>query len=138
MKLSFCKSENWKGNFNYWTAGRQGCKGVWGWCSQMQAQPFTTGLAWDVGQPAYKVDNENCLQMKISRNGSGIVLNDRDCKDRFVFACKVVWSFLRWREAIKKSDLVQLNNINATSWFSKNVYETSKILWIQLICRFIS
>jgi hypothetical protein len=51
-------------------------------------KPFTTGLSWDVGQPEHRNGRENCLQMKRLKNGS-VVLNDRDCKDILVYACKV-------------------------------------------------
>jgi hypothetical protein len=51
---------------------------------------FTPGLKWELDQPTYRVDNENCLQMKLLKNGSGVVLNDRNCKDLLVYACKVI------------------------------------------------
>jgi hypothetical protein len=95
LHIDYFISGNWKGNFNYWTAGYQSCKGTWGWCSQSQAQIFTPSLIWDIDQPAYKVDNENCLQMKVLKNGSGIVLNDRNCKDLLVYACKVTEQILK-------------------------------------------
>jgi len=82
--------ENWKGNFNYWTGGIQGCKGSWGWCSGAQPQPFTANLSWGMNQPEVAKEKENCLQMRVFQNNSGILLSDRECKDKYIFACKVI------------------------------------------------
>jgi len=82
-------SVNWKGNLNYWTGGKQGSKGTWGWCAGAQSQPFTANLSWAPNQPEYAKDNENCLHMRVFQNKSGLLLNDRDCKDKYIYACKV-------------------------------------------------
>jgi len=82
-------SANWKGNLNYWTGGIQGCKGLWGWCAGSKFLPLSASLKWAAQQPEYKKGNENCLHMRIYSNQTGAVLSDRQCKDRYVFACEV-------------------------------------------------
>jgi len=37
--------DNWTGNLNYWTGGKQGCKGSWGWCAGSESQPFSANLS---------------------------------------------------------------------------------------------
>jgi len=79
---------NWKGNLNYWTGGVQGCKGFWGWCSGSELQPFTSNLSWGMGQPEHKKEKENCLHLRVTQNSSGVLLSDRECKDKYIFACE--------------------------------------------------
>jgi len=66
----------------------QGCKGFWGWCAGAEFQPFTANLSWGMGQPEFKKENENCLHLRITQNSSGVLLNDRDCKDKYIYACE--------------------------------------------------
>jgi len=86
--LIFLKLANWKGNLNYWTGGAQGCKGNWGWCAGSEVQPFTANLSWGSGQPELIKEKENCLHLRITQNSSGVLLSDRECKDKYIFACE--------------------------------------------------
>jgi hypothetical protein len=90
-RYSFSASKaNWTGNFNYWTGGYQSCKGLWGWCDgASQFQPMAAALLWAANQPDLVRNAQNCLQMRVDRNGSGVVLNGRECKERYVYACQV-------------------------------------------------
>jgi len=81
--------ENWTGNLNYWTGGKQGCKGLWGWCSGSEFKPFTANLSWGMNQPEVAKEKENCLHMRVSQNKSVNLLSDRECKYKYIFACKV-------------------------------------------------
>jgi len=87
--------ENWTGNLNYWTGGKQGCKGSWGWCSGAQSQPFSSNLSWAWNQPECAKEKENCLHMRVFQNKSGVLLSDRECKDKYIFACKVGNFFIK-------------------------------------------
>jgi hypothetical protein len=84
---------NWTGNLNYWTGGFQACKGQWGWCSASNFVPFASNLSWGLNQPELTKENENCLHLKINRNSSGVQINDRNCSDKYVFACQVCQYF---------------------------------------------
>jgi len=86
--------ENWKGNLNYWTGGSQGCKGFWGWCSGSEFKPFTSNLSWAENQPEVAKEKENCLHLRIFQNSTGLVLSDRECKDKYIFACQVFKKFM--------------------------------------------
>jgi len=81
--------ENWNGNLNYWTGGKQGCKGQWNWCSGAESKSFTANLSWATNQPEFAKEKENCLHMRVFQNKSGVLLSDRECKDKYIFACKV-------------------------------------------------
>jgi len=78
-------------NYNYWTGGtQQGCRGAWRWCGGVGegVRGVDHLLKWDKGQPDNKGGREDCLHLKKS-NVSGILLTDRNCTDRYIFACKV-------------------------------------------------
>jgi len=82
-------SENWTGNWNYWTGGLQGCRGLWGWCDGSTFIPLPENLTWAPNQPEIKNETENCLHMRIHKNDSSTALSDRACTDRYIYACKV-------------------------------------------------
>ena len=42
------------------------------------------------GSPDNKLGLEECLHLKISANGSGAWLSDRNCTAKFIFACQAV------------------------------------------------
>jgi hypothetical protein len=89
------KLENWTGNFNYWTGGVQSCKGRWGWCSEGgKFSALAANLSWAWDQPELQKANENCLHMRISANTS-ILLSDRECSNRFIYACQVFAAVLQ-------------------------------------------
>jgi len=82
--------ENWKYNLNYWTGGSQsGCKGEWAWCSGSEVADLPDNLTWAFNQPDNKAGADDCLQMRLFQNKSGIALADRNCADKFVIACEV-------------------------------------------------
>jgi len=83
-------SDNWTGNLNYWTGGMQGCKGFWGWCAGSKYLPFTANMTWGLNQPELFKEKENCLHLRVFQNKSGVVLNDRECKDKYIIACEVI------------------------------------------------
>jgi hypothetical protein len=66
------------------------CKGQWSWCSGVEASPIVENLTWSFGQPDNKNGGDNCLQMRLFQNATGIALSDRNCSDRYVFACEVI------------------------------------------------
>jgi len=81
---------NWQYNFNYWTGATQkGCKGQWGWCSGSEILPLPDNLTWAFNQPDNRNGADDCLQMRLFQNKSGIALYDRNCSDKFVIACEV-------------------------------------------------
>ncbi|XP_059474381.1 uncharacterized protein LOC132196029 [Neocloeon triangulifer] len=87
--LSNFTNSNWTLNFNYWTGGtQQGCRGRWAWCSSSGLLDLNDNLTWSSGQPDNKAGNEECLHMRLNQNSSGVVLSDRNCTDKYVFACK--------------------------------------------------
>jgi hypothetical protein len=84
---------NWKGNLNYWTGGVQSCTktGVWEHCVASQTLEITQNLTWGQGQPDSGLHGkENCMHLRIYQNASGAVLTDRNCKDKYILACKVI------------------------------------------------
>jgi hypothetical protein len=87
------KSGNWKGNLNYWTGGMQPCKGHWGWCTETKISPMTSGLTWASAQPSFHKQKESCMHLRILNNATGAIVTQRDCKDRFIFACQVFLPF---------------------------------------------
>jgi Lectin C-type domain len=95
--LSNLTKSNWKGNSNYWTgATQQGCRGSWSWCDPNGQKTFDpqTNLVWETGQPDDKGKNEDCIHMKLvavtgKTPSSNFYLTDRNCSDRYIFACEV-------------------------------------------------
>ena len=88
------KSDSWPYNFNYWTGATQkGCKGQWAWCSGLSKSPLPDNLTWGFNQPDNKAGGDNCIQMRLMQNKTGISLFDRNCSDKFVIACEVNITF---------------------------------------------
>jgi hypothetical protein len=50
---------------------------------------MAAALDWAANQPDLVKNAQNCLQMRVDRKGSGVVLNGRECKERYVYACQV-------------------------------------------------
>jgi len=77
----------------------QGCKGFWGWCAGSVFQPFTANLSWDAGQPEFAKEKDNCLHLRIFQNSTETLLSDRECKDKYIFACKAkivkIYNFIK-------------------------------------------
>jgi len=95
--LNNLTKKDWKGNYNYWTGGsQQGCKGVWGWCDPEGIKPLDSlgTLQWETGQPDDKGGNQDCVHLKYMVTAGkvpvkGFFLTDRNCSDRYIFACEV-------------------------------------------------
>jgi Lectin C-type domain len=89
IDIATIKTANWTGNLNYWTGGFQGCRGQWGWCTGADFIPIAENLNWATNQPEMLKENENCVHMRIHKNDSSTALSDRNCSDRYIFACEV-------------------------------------------------
>jgi hypothetical protein len=90
------KNGTWNGNFNYWTAGTQkDCRGTWSWCGNDGASAVNADVTWDKDQPDNKGGREDCIHLKLKKDASGnpdkFVLTDRNCSDKYILACKVVF-----------------------------------------------
>lgn len=87
------QNTTWRGNFNYWTSGtQQGCKGAWSWCSKSDSSSFNDVAPWDNGQPDNKGGQEDCIHLRLAKlisGPTGFFLNDRNCTNKYVLACKV-------------------------------------------------
>jgi hypothetical protein len=49
-------------------------------------------LTWALNQPEFLEAGENCLHMRIYKNASRTALSDRNCSDKYIYACEV-WQF---------------------------------------------
>ncbi|CAB3370396.1 Hypothetical predicted protein [Cloeon dipterum] len=87
--LSFNISD-WKANFNYWTSGtwKGAPAGQWSWCEPSGPSIFAPGIVWERGQPDNNGGNESCVHFRFVLNATGTVLTDRNCSNKFIFACK--------------------------------------------------
>jgi hypothetical protein len=75
---------------NYWTGGTaRSCKGQWSWCAGAVSVAFPDYLRWAFNQPDNRAGAEDCVNMRILQNATGIVLADRNCTDNYVIACEV-------------------------------------------------
>jgi hypothetical protein len=88
----------WRGNYNYWTGATQkGCVGGWSWCTPEGVKPFNTlgNLLWETGQPDNKGGNQDCIHLKyqalVGKPGN-FVITDRNCSDKYIFACEVFYT----------------------------------------------
>jgi hypothetical protein len=86
------KSTGWKGNHNFWAGGTQlDCRGLWRWCGGPAGIiEIADGIKWEQGQPDNLGGRQDCLHLK-NVKGMGLRLTDRNCTDRYVLACKVLW-----------------------------------------------
>jgi len=55
----------------------------------VETLPLTENLTWAFNQPDNKNGADDCLQMRLMQNNTGIALLDRNCSDKFVIACEV-------------------------------------------------
>jgi hypothetical protein len=49
----------------------------------------TTSRGPSTNQPDNKAGGDDCIQMRLLQNATGIALYDRNCSDKFVVACEV-------------------------------------------------
>jgi hypothetical protein len=75
---------------NYWTGGTQrSCKGQWSWCAGADSVAFPDNLPWASKQPDNRAGADDCVNMRLLLNATGIVLADKNCSDKYVIACEV-------------------------------------------------
>jgi len=88
--LSNLTNSNLTGNYNYWSGGtQQGCRGSWRWCGGgVVVKGIDDLVQWEKGQPDNKGGRQDCVHLK-NQVGSGLFLTDRNCTDKYIFACKV-------------------------------------------------
>jgi hypothetical protein len=48
-------------------------------------------LIWGKNQPDNKAGADNCIHMRVLKNASGIALFDKNCSDRYIVACEVIY-----------------------------------------------
>jgi len=84
---------NWTLNYNYWTAGTQkGAPGQWSWCSptkEKNPSAMDSAVVWERGEPANLGGQEDCVHLKVTRDGTGVRVTTKNCSARFIFACQV-------------------------------------------------
>ncbi|XP_065345747.1 C-type lection lectoxin-Enh3-like [Cloeon dipterum] len=84
--------DNWKAIFNYWTSGiasKGSAERQWSWCESTGPTIFAPGLRWESGQPDNAGGSENCVHFRFVLNDTGTIMTDRNCSNRYIFACKV-------------------------------------------------
>ncbi|XP_065345785.1 uncharacterized protein LOC135943256 [Cloeon dipterum] len=88
--LSFNISD-WKANFNYWSSGtwKGAPAGQWSWCEPSGPSIFAPGIIWERGQPDNNGGNESCVHFRFVFNATGTVMTDRNCSNKYIFACKM-------------------------------------------------
>ncbi|XP_065346605.1 uncharacterized protein LOC135943868 [Cloeon dipterum] len=90
--LAKANKANWTANFNYWTSGTW--KGApvnqWSWCEPNGPTVFAKGLVWEPSQPDNKGGNETCVHFRFTLNSTGTILTDRNCTNKYIYACKII------------------------------------------------
>jgi hypothetical protein len=78
---------------NFWTGGTQkGCQGQWSWCGVGGA--IADDIKWEKGQPDNKGGQEDCVHMRFVLNSTGTIITDRNCTNKYIFACEVTIAIL--------------------------------------------
>jgi Lectin C-type domain len=86
--LDYGVLEGWPYNMNFWTGGTQkGCQGQWGWCGA--GGGIGDDIKWEKGQPDNKGGQENCVHMRFVLNATGTIITDRNCTNKYIYACEV-------------------------------------------------
>ncbi|CAB3370367.1 Hypothetical predicted protein [Cloeon dipterum] len=81
---------NWIANLNYWTSStsKGSPEGQFSFCEPTGPTIFSQDLSWERGQPDNKNGNESCVHFRFVLNATGTVMTDRNCANRYVYACK--------------------------------------------------
>jgi hypothetical protein len=93
------KAGNWVYNSNYWTSGRRiHNDNTFQWCRFNQSAFFTKHTPiWitqsDYPEPDNKAKKENCAHFYKPKESWWTGMTDRDCANKFLFSCKVHFSF---------------------------------------------
>lgn len=129
---------DWRRNLNYWTGGAMSNReGQWGWCSGSESLNLSQNVIWGNNQPDNKTGNEGCIHMRFFPNATGVVLSDRNCKDKFVFACEVSQSLLNINNE-NYNNLFQLEQdyFSATNLLHQLPCKGKEIFKIKYFCSF--
>jgi len=89
LTIAFKIGMEWQYNWNYWTSGRKSGASYefcFGTSSQTRHLPLKS--YWAPTQPNNTV-NEQCVHMGISRLLKVAQLHDKNCAQKYVFACQV-------------------------------------------------
>ena len=82
---------NLKANYNYWTSGTW--KGAppnqFSWCKPSGPSVLAGDLVWEAGQPDNAGSNESCVHFRFVLNSTGTIMTDRNCANKYIYACKV-------------------------------------------------
>ncbi|XP_065346615.1 uncharacterized protein LOC135943876 [Cloeon dipterum] len=89
--LTVLLKDNWPMNSNYWTSGtwKGAPEGQWSWCESAGTSTLDQGLKWESGQPDNLGGSEQCIHFSFAMNSTQAVLTDRNCSNRYIFACKM-------------------------------------------------
>ncbi|XP_065345884.1 uncharacterized protein LOC135943331 [Cloeon dipterum] len=81
---------NWIANLNYWTSStsKGSPEGQFSFCEPTGPTIFSQDLSWERGQPDNKNGNESCVHFRFVLNATGTIMSDRNCANRYVYACK--------------------------------------------------
>ncbi|CAB3360421.1 Hypothetical predicted protein [Cloeon dipterum] len=89
--LTVLLKDNWPINYNYWTSGtwKGAPEGQWSWCESAGTSTLDQSLKWESGQPDNLGGSEQCIHFSFAMNSSQAVLTDRNCSNRYIYACKM-------------------------------------------------
>ncbi|XP_065346206.1 uncharacterized protein LOC135943549 [Cloeon dipterum] len=112
---------DWKMNFNYWTSGtRKGAPlGHWSWCKADGPTVFSPSLTWERGQPDNKNGNESCVHFRFVLNATAAIMTDRNCTNRYIYACKSSWKNARDQCCVIGMKLMSIESTEKLNCISK-------------------
>ncbi|XP_065345613.1 uncharacterized protein LOC135943123 [Cloeon dipterum] len=93
FSLNF-NTTNWKANYNYWTSGtwKGSPPNQFSWCKPSGPSVLAGDLVWEKGQPDNAGSNESCVHFRFVLNSTGTIMTDRNCANKYIFACKSSWA----------------------------------------------
>lgn len=83
----------WRWNSNYWTWGFRLNKSTsenFHWCNADVLEVSSSVVQWHSGQPDNLGGNQRCMHLRVLTNVSKMVVSDRNCSDKYVYACEVL------------------------------------------------